>query len=64
MKMTLSSAPPAFLATIGGTCLGEADSIAFDAARNIWLPGSNVSWDFPTLAPVGGLAQVPPELFH
>ncbi|HUE24608.1 MAG TPA: SBBP repeat-containing protein [Bryobacteraceae bacterium] len=64
MKMTLSAAPPVFLATLGGTCQGEADSIAFDAAGNIWLGGLNVSWDFPTVAPIGGLAQIPPELLR
>jgi uncharacterized protein (TIGR03437 family) len=61
MKMTLSAAPPAFLATLGGTCHGEADSMAFDAAGNIWLAGSNASWDFPTVAPLGGLGQIPPQ---
>jgi hypothetical protein len=61
MKATLSAASPAFLATVGGTCHGEADSIAFDAAGHIWLAGSNQSWDFPTVAPIGGLAQIPPQ---
>jgi len=61
LKMTLSAAPPAFLATVGGTCHGEADSVAFDAAGNIWLAGSNASWDFPTIAPLGGLGQIPPQ---
>jgi uncharacterized protein (TIGR03437 family) len=61
MKMTLSAAPPAFLATVGGTCHGEADSMAFDAAGNIWLAGSNNSADFPTVAPLGGLSQISPQ---
>jgi uncharacterized protein (TIGR03437 family) len=64
MKMTLSAEPPIFLATVGGTCHGEADSIAFDVAGNIWIAGLNVSWDFPTVAPVGGLAQIPPQYLH
>jgi uncharacterized protein (TIGR03437 family) len=61
MKMTLSAAPPIFLATVGGTCKGEADSLAFDASGNIWLAGSNGSWDFPTLAPIADLGQMPPK---
>jgi len=64
LKMTLSSAPPAFLATVGGTCHAEADSIAFDANGNIWLAGSNLSWDFPTMAPIAGLSQIPPQQLH
>jgi uncharacterized protein (TIGR03437 family) len=58
MKMTLSAAPPAFLATLGGTCQAEADSIAFDAAGNIWMAGSNTSLNFPTASPIGGLARL------
>ena len=65
MKMTLSSAPPAFLAAVGGSCGGEADALAFDGAGNIWLTGRNTSWDFPSIAPVSGLAQVPEQdLFY
>jgi len=58
MKMTLSAAPPIFLATFGGSCRGEADSISFDAAGNIWLAGSNASTDFPAVQPIGGLGQL------
>jgi len=64
MKMTLSAAPPIFVATVGGTCHGEADSLAFDAAGNIWLAGSNESLDFPRLAPIGGLGQIPPPYLN
>jgi len=57
MKMTPSAAPPAFLATVGGSCTGEADSLALDAAGNIWLVGSNGSVDFVLRAPISGLSQ-------
>jgi len=59
LKMTPSAAPAAFLATFGGTCRTEADSIALDAAGNIWLSGSNDSSNFITLAPISGIATVP-----
>jgi len=59
LKMTPSAAPAAFLATFGGSCAGEADSIALDAAGNIWLAGYNGSADFATRAPIAGLATVP-----
>jgi len=59
LKMTPSAAPAAFLATLGGSCRSEADSMAFDAAGNIWLAGYNGSFDFPTRSPIGGLATVP-----
>jgi uncharacterized protein (TIGR03437 family) len=57
LKMTPSVSPAAFLATVGGSCQGEADSIALDAAGNIWLAGFNGSVDFVTRAPIGGLGQ-------
>jgi len=60
MKMTPSAAPAAFLATFGGSCRSEADSMAFDAAGNIWLAGSNGSTNFVTLGPIAGLATLPP----
>jgi uncharacterized protein (TIGR03437 family) len=55
LKMTPTSAPAAFLATLGGSCTGEADSIALDADGNIWLAGVNGSEDFPTRATIGAL---------
>jgi uncharacterized protein (TIGR03437 family) len=64
MEMTLSSSPPIFLATVGGTCQGAADSLAIDAAGNIWLAGSNGSWNFPPVAPIGGLADIPPNYLY
>jgi uncharacterized protein (TIGR03437 family) len=64
LKMTLSAAPPAFFTTFGGSCHGEADSLAFDAAGNIWLAGMNASADFPSLAPVGGLGVAPFSYFQ
>jgi uncharacterized protein (TIGR03437 family) len=62
LKMTPSAAPAAFLATFGGTCQSEADSIALDAAGNIWLSGSNGSSNFVTLAPIGGIATLLPPV--
>jgi uncharacterized protein (TIGR03437 family) len=60
LKMTPSAAPAAFLATFGGSCQGQADSMALDATGNIWLSGFNGSPDFGTLAPIGGVATLPP----
>lgn len=59
METALASAPPIFLATVGGTCSGTANSLAFDSAGNMWLAGSNMSWNFPLAAPIGGLANTP-----
>lgn len=64
MQMTLSASPPAFLATVGGSCRGTADSLAFDSAGNMWLSGSNMSWDFLSAAPIGGLADTPPNYLY
>jgi uncharacterized protein (TIGR03437 family) len=61
MKMTLSAAPPIILANVGGSCSGETHSIAFDAAGNIWLAGSNLSWGFPSVVPISGLGQIPAQ---
>jgi uncharacterized protein (TIGR03437 family) len=58
LKMTASAAPAAFLATVGGSCQGEAESIALDAAGNIWLSGFNGSVNFPTRVPLEGLGQL------
>ena len=60
LKMTPSAAPAAFLATFGGTCRSEADSVALDAAGNIWLSGLNGSSNFAPLAPIGGIATLLP----
>jgi uncharacterized protein (TIGR03437 family) len=60
LKMTASAAPPAFLATIGGSCTGEAESLALDAAGDIWLAGSNGSADFVLRAPIAGLSETNP----
>lgn len=57
MKMTASATTLAFFATLGGSCQGEADSMALDAAGDIWLAGYNGSPDFPLRAPIGGLGQ-------
>jgi uncharacterized protein (TIGR03437 family) len=58
LKMTPSAAPAAFLATLGGSCQGEVDSIALDAAGDIWLAGYNGSFNFLTWAPIGGLESM------
>src|SRR5581483_858064 len=49
------STSPIFTAVAGGSCLDEADSIALDAAGNIWIAGTTQSPDPPTRALVGGM---------
>jgi hypothetical protein len=53
MKMTLSGAPPAFFATIGGSCQDAVQSLSLDGAGDIWISGTTASSDFPLKAPVG-----------
>jgi uncharacterized protein (TIGR03437 family) len=53
MKMTLSAAPPIFLATLGGSCQDAITSLTLDGAGNLWVAGNTASSDFPTLAPIG-----------
>jgi uncharacterized protein (TIGR03437 family) len=55
MKMTLSGAPPAFLATIGGSCQDSVQSLALDGAGDIWVSGTTASADFPLRAPIAAL---------
>ena len=55
MKMALSTAPPAFLATIGGSCQDAVQSLSLDGAGNLWLAGTTVSADFPIRTPIGAL---------
>jgi uncharacterized protein (TIGR03437 family) len=49
------STAPIFTATVGGSCLDEGDSIALDAAGNIWIAGLTQSPDLPLQSLVGGL---------
>jgi uncharacterized protein (TIGR03437 family) len=53
MKMTLSSAPPIFLATIGGSCADSVNSLTIDGAGDLWVSGFTGSTDFPIVAPIG-----------
>lgn len=55
MKMSFSSAPPSFFATMGGGCQDGAQSLAVDGAGNLWIAGTTQSSNFPTMAPIGAL---------
>jgi uncharacterized protein (TIGR03437 family) len=55
MKMTLSGAPPAFFATVGGSCTDAVQSISLDGGGDIWISGTTASSDFPLRAPIGTL---------
>ena len=55
MKLALTGAPPAFLATVGGSCQDMVQSISLDGGGNIWVAGTTGSQDFPTRAPIGAL---------
>lgn len=53
MKMALTSSPPLFLATIGGSCGDGVSNVSLDGMGNIWISGYTGSADFPTMAPIG-----------
>jgi uncharacterized protein (TIGR03437 family) len=55
MKLRLDGTPPAFLATVGGSCQDNVQSLSLDAAGNIWVAGMTASADFPLVAPLAGL---------
>jgi uncharacterized protein (TIGR03437 family) len=55
MKLTLNGAPPAFLATVGGSCQDSVQSLSLDGAGDIWVAGTTASADFPLRAPIGAL---------
>lgn len=55
MVFNAHSASPSLVATVGGPCMDEADSVALDAGGNIWIAGATFSQGFPSRALVGGL---------